>query len=34
MSESDRIAYRDRYTIGSPKLAGLHLHAEPVSDAL
>ncbi|MBN1626208.1 MAG: hypothetical protein JW944_06755, partial [Deltaproteobacteria bacterium] len=31
MSESSRIAYQDSYTTGKPRLAGVHLQAEPVS---
>lgn len=31
MSESDRIALRDGFTSGNPRLAGLHLSIEPVS---
>ena len=30
MSEASHIAYQNRYTIGNPRLAGLHLQMEPV----
>jgi len=31
MSESSRIAYKGRYTKGNPRLAGVHLQAEPLT---